>query len=410
MGEGDLGITMLSYVRNWRSPEALMLLNSIGMGFAFSVWQALLNNFAIERAAFSGVEIGILQSLREVPGFLAFTMVFLLLFLREQTVLIGSLALLGLGTAITGMFPSVAGLYATTLLMSIGFHYCETARQSLTLQWVEIQRAPAFMGQVVAVLSFASLVTYGFTWAALDLARMDMTWVYLIGGGATVVLAVGCWLVYPQFPQAVEQHKHLVLRSRYWLFYLLSFMAGARRQIFVVFAGFLMVEKFHYDAAAISLMFLANGAVNMALAPTIGRLIGRFGERKALILEYAGLVLVFVAYAFVESAVIAVGLYVLDNLFYSAAIAIRSYFQKIADPADVASTSGVAFTINHIAAVFIPVGFGFLWMTSPAAVFLSGAAMAAVALGFALLVPGHPSFQTPTVLSRLRVPLPRAAQ
>ena len=67
-------------------PEILLLLMAAAVPLSFATWQALLNNFAIERAAFSGAEMGILQSLREVPGFLAFLVVFLLFLLREQTI------------------------------------------------------------------------------------------------------------------------------------------------------------------------------------------------------------------------------------------------------------------------------------------------------------------------------------
>jgi hypothetical protein len=364
---------MRRYLTDRRSAGALLMLSSIGMGVSFSVWQALLNNFAIERAAFTGVEIGILQSLREIPGFMAFTMVFLLLLLREQRVLVLSMVLLGVCTAITGFFPSVIGLYVTTVIMSVGFHYLETARQSLTLQWVPVEKAPEFMGHLLSVYSLASLVTYGLTYAALEWAKVDMVWVYLVGGGVTALVGAVAWAFYPRFPQAVEQHKHLVLRVRYWLYYMLTFMAGARRQIFIVFAGFLMVEKFAFSASAIALMFLANGAVNMVAAPAIGRLIARWGERNALAFEYVGLITVFSGYAIV------------DNLFFTMAIAMRSYFHKIADLADIASTSGVAFTINHIAAIVLPAALGFLWIISPAVVFLAGFAMAVCSLVLALL-------------------------
>ena len=104
---------------------------------SFATWQALLNNFAIERAAFSGAEIGILQSLREVPGFLAFAVVFLRYVLREQHIALVSLTLLGIGTAVTGFFPTVLGLYLTTVFMSVGYHYYETIQTSLSLQWVD---------------------------------------------------------------------------------------------------------------------------------------------------------------------------------------------------------------------------------------------------------------------------------
>ena len=121
----------------WKRPEILLILMSIALPLSFSTWQALLNNFTIERAAFTGVEIGILQSLREVPGFLAFSVVFLLLIFREQPLAFVSLLFLGVGTAITGFFPSEYGLYITTIIMSVGFHYFETLRQSLALQWLD---------------------------------------------------------------------------------------------------------------------------------------------------------------------------------------------------------------------------------------------------------------------------------
>ena len=129
------------------NPEYLLILMGVAASLSFSVWQALLNNFAIEQAAFTGREIGILQSLRELPGFLAFTAVFVLLVLKEQTFALLSVALLGAGVAITGFLPSEYGLYFTTVLMSIGFHYLYTVEQSLTLQWIDTVRAPLVMGR-----------------------------------------------------------------------------------------------------------------------------------------------------------------------------------------------------------------------------------------------------------------------
>jgi len=135
---------------------------------------------------------------------------------------------------------------------------------------------------------------------------------------------------------------------------------------------------------------LANAVMNIWLAPIIGKMIGRIGERAALIIEYIGLILVFTAYAFVESAAIAAGLYIIDHMFFAMAIAIKTYFQKIADPADFAGTASVSFTINHIVAVGLPAAFGLLWLISPAAVFLSGAGMASISLLLAFNVPRHP--------------------
>ncbi len=374
----------------WRSAMMLLVLMSIAMPIAFNAWSALLNNFVVERAAFTGVEIGILQSLREVPGFLAFTTVFVLLILREQTFAVFSLALLGVGVAATGFFPTEYGLYFTTVLMSIGFHYFEATKQSLSLQWLSKEEAPAVLGKLIAVGSITSLVVYSAMWVLLEVFALDYIWNFLLAGGVCTALALVMWLGFPHFPAKTTQHKSLVLRKRYWLYYVLTFLSGARRQIFVVFAAFLMVEKFGYSASQVTLLFLVNYVFNWFFAERIGRLISRVGERMALTFEYIGLIFVFVAYGLVENATLAAALYVLDHMFFAMAIAISTYFQKIADPKDMASSAGVSFTISHIAAIVIPAALGLVWIWSHALVFYCGAAFALMSLVATQFIPRDP--------------------
>ncbi|MDF5090878.1 MFS transporter [Vibrio parahaemolyticus] len=384
----------------WRTPQNFLLLISIIVPIAFSTWMALLNNFVIEKANFDGADIGLLQSVREIPGFLAFTAVFVLLFIREQRFMLVSLAMLTLGTALTGYFPTLYGLLFTTLLMSTGFHYFETLKQSLSLQWLSKEEAPEMLGKFISVGALASLFTYGAIWILLEQLKFDFKTVYLLAGGVGFVLIIVMALAFPQFKTAVPQNKKLVLRKRYWLYYALTFMSGARRQIFTVFAGFLMVEKFGYSAADITLLFLINYLFNFLFAKRIGRFIGVVGERKVLTFEYVGLIFVFVGYGLVQTAEWAAALYVVDHLFFALALAIKTYFQKIADPADMASTAGVAFTINHIAAVVIPVTFGMIWLVSPSSVFYIGAGMAAVSLLLSLNIPAKPEEGNETRLLR----------
>jgi len=120
-------------------------------------------------------------------------------------------------------------------------------------------------------------------------------------------------------------------------------------------------------------------------------LIRRIGERNALTIEYLGLILVFTAYAYVENAYLAAGLYVVDHMFFALYIAMSTYFQKIADPADMASSAGVSFTINHIASVIVPAALGLVWVVSNAAVFLIGTGFAVCSLLLAQNVPDRPS-------------------
>lgn len=393
----------------WRSPAVLLMIMAGAMQLSFAGWWNLMNNFAVQELAFTGREIGIQQSIREIPGFLSFAAIFLLLIMREQTVAYVSLAFLGIGVAATGYFPTEIGFYATTLIMSLGFHYYETMAQSLSLQWLPKATAAASMGKIIAVGAFAQLIAYGLIFIGWKMFDLSFTSVFLVSGCLTLVVLVFLLVAYPKFKEGVPQRKKLILRKRYWLFYALTFMAGARRQIFTVFAGFLMVERFGYDVHEVAGLFLLNGLFNMALAPKIGQLIVRFGERKALMLEYVGLIVVFLSYAFVTNEHVAAGLYVIDHAFFAIAIAIKTYFQKIADPGDIAPTSGVAFTINHIAAVFIPVIFGFIWLYSPAAVFLAGAAMAGASLFLASIIPDNPSAGN-EVAFWFRQPAPQAAE
>ena len=376
--------------RSWQTPATLLVLMSVAMPIAFSTWTVLLNNFVVERAGFTGVEIGILQSLREVPGFLAFTTVFVLLILREQTFAVIALMLLGIGVAMAGFFPSAIGLYLTTVLMSTGFHYFEVVKQSLALQWFPKAEAPRAFGKLISVGSITSLIVYAVLWVLLAPLQIDYVWIFLLAGSICLGLAVFMRMGFPTFRSEFEQTRTLVFKRRYWLYYALQFFSGARRQIFMVFAAFLMVEKFGYSAAQVTTLFMINYAFNWLFAERIGSLIGRIGERKALTIEYVGLVVVFTAYAFVENPYIGAGLYVIDHMFFALAIAIKTYFQKIASPEDIASTAGVSFTINHIAAVVVPAALGLVWVVSHSAVFLVGTGFAVCSLLLSQNIPSRP--------------------
>ncbi|NNL34636.1 MAG: MFS transporter [Silicimonas sp.] len=395
----------------WRRPTTLLFLMAAAMPLAFATWSALLNNFVIERAGFTGVEIGWLHTVREIPGFLAVGVIAIIIFMREQVLGLISLIMLGVASAVTAWFPTFGGLLMVTLISSIGFHYFETVNQSLQLQWLSKKDAPRILGVIVAIGSGASLLSYGLLVATWDLFDLSYNTVYLISGGACAAIAVYCMMAFPQFEAPDPQVKKLVLRRRYWLYYALQFMSGARRQIFVVFAAFMMVERFGFEVHEVTALFLINFLANMLFAPLMGQAVGRFGERNALIFEYVGLICVFLAYGgvyfFGWGVVLAASLYVLDHLFFALAFALKTYFQKIADPGDIAPTAAVAFTINHIAAVFLPALLGYLWIVSPGGVFALAAGMAGVSLALACMIPRHPEPGHETVFAR---GLPQAAE
>ena len=379
----------------WRRPIFLLFVMALAMPIAFNTWSALLNNFVIEVAQFDGSDIGWLHTVREIPGFLAIGVIALIIFIREQVLGLVALIMLGVATALTAQFPSMGGILTLTMLSSIGFHYYETVNQSLQLQWIEKKKAPQTIGWLMAMGSAVTFVAYGLIVLLWDRWELSYNSVYMVSGGLTALIALFCLFAYPQFEAPNPQLKTFILRKRYWLYYALQCMAGARRQIFVVFAGFMMVERFGFDVHEITSLYLLTLMSNVFIAPVIGKVVGVFGERRALLFEYAGLVMVFLAYGgvyfFGWGVLIAAGLYVVDHIFFALALALKTYFQKIADPQDIAPTAAVAFTINHIAAVFLPAGLGYLWLVSPAAVFIAAAAMASISFILAMLIPRHPS-------------------
>lgn len=355
----------------------LILLTICSTG-GLQCWRTLFDNFVVHGVGLDGHHMGALQSIREIPGFLALLVTYVLLVIREHRLAAFSIVLLGAGVFATGLLPSFSGLALTTLVMSFGFHYYETCCQSLTLQYFDHKTAPmVFAAQQkwaaaanilvgVAIFLIAPLLSY--------------TAMFILFG--TIIIACGAWAMTrrPEEPGMIPQKKKMVVKKQYWLYYCLTFMAGARRQIFIAFAVFLLVQKFEFSVREITLLFLLNNAVNFFINPLIGRSIVRFGERKVLSVEYTALVLIFAAYAVVDAKWLAGLLYILDHIFFGFSMGIKTYFQKISDPKDIAPSAAVGFTINHIAAVVLPVIGGFLWLVDYRIPFLAGAGFSLVSL------------------------------
>ncbi len=352
----------------------LTICSTIGL----QTWQTLFNNFAVEIAGLDGNHIGVIQSVREIPGFLALLAVYVIMIIREHRLSALSILLMGFGLAITGILPFYAGLILTTLVMSFGFHYYETTNMSLTLQYFDAQTSPWVFGKQRSYAA-ASSIAVGLAIYILAFF-LSFSQIYLLIGA--LIMAASVWTLTrkPAQQDVVPQRKKMVFRKKYGLFYFLTFMAGARRQIFIAFAVLLMVQKFKYSVQEVTILFVINNLINYYLSPLIGKSIIRFGERKVLSLEYGSLVIIFLAYAVTDSKWIVAVLYILDHIFFNFAIAIRTYFQKVGDPRDIAPSMAVGFTINHIAAVFLPALGGFLWVLDYRIPFFGGAAMALISL------------------------------
>jgi len=285
--------------------------------------------------------------------------------------------------------PSFSGLIFTTLVMSFGFHYFETTNTSLTLQYFDKKVSPLVFS---AQRSYGAAANIGVGLLIFVIAPfLSYTSMYVFFGGLIMVVGIWAFTKNPIKKNLLVQKKQLVFKKQYWLFYFLTFMAGARRQIFMAFAVFLLVKKFHFTVQEITLLFLLNNGINFFINPLIGRFIVKYGERKLLSIEYFSLILVFIAYAFVDSKLIVGVLYILDHVFFSFSTAINTYFHKIADPGDISASAAVGFTINHIAAVVLPVIGGLLWMVDYKIPFLAGAFFSLISLCLVQLIRTDPA-------------------
>jgi predicted MFS family arabinose efflux permease len=338
----------------------------------------LFNNFAAEMVHLDGSQVGIIQSVREIPGLLSLLLVFVLLLVREHKLAALSVALLGLGTGITALIPSYGWLIFTTVVMSFGFHYYESTNQSLTLQYFSTAVSPLVFGRLRALAAVSSVAAGVLVYCLGSFAKYRE--IYLVIG--TLVFVAGVWGLFqnPTHSGVVPQKKKMFLRRRYSLFYILTLLSGARRQIFVVFSILLLVQVFHFSVRDMTLLFIVNNIVAYLLNSVIGKAINRFGERFISSIEYGGVIVIFLVYAFSTSKNLVMFMYILDNILYNFDVSIRTYFQKVADPADIASSMSVGFTINHIAAVFLPALGGYFWMIDYKIPFIAGSALGVVSL------------------------------
>lgn len=356
-------------------------------------WNALYTNFAVEAAQLTGAQNGVVHSVRELPGLLSVGVIALLLVMREVTLTSLAVFVCGLGVMATGLFPDFGGLLVCTFILSTGFHYFEATNQSLTLQYFSISEAPVVIGRLRAATAAGSFLM---GCAILFLAGgFDYQPLFLTAGSVAALAGIWAFFQRPERQGLPPQRRGMILRARYRLFYLLTGLSGARRQIVSVFAMFLLVQHFEFTLREMSLLLLGGHLINWIVNPYIGKIINTHGERRLLCIKYVCIMGICAAYVYCRHAWLAAALYIVDQLLFCFTISIRTFFQKIADPEDIAPSMAVGVTVNHIAAVAVPVIGGMLWMIDYRIPFWMGVGFAALSLAAALRIP--------------KVPAPRAA-
>jgi predicted MFS family arabinose efflux permease len=347
--------------------------------FGFQVWRTMINNFAVEEIGIGPASVGWLQALREVPGLMGFLLGFLALFISEVRIMSLSVILLGMGIFLTGQANDIPFLFVSAVVMSLGFHFFVPCNDGVILMAIEKEQTPKTLGQLRSLGAIAALT--GTVMVYLLAEGWGYRTLFTVVGG---LIALGGFLLLPlgSAQEGLPSRRQVVLRRRYWLYYVLAFLMGSRRHIFTTFAIFLLVREYGISVQTTAILFIVNSVVNVYALQLVGKLVGRLGERLMLSIAFGALGFVFLGYAFVTYLPVLLVLFVLDNILFGFNLALTTYFQKIAiTQEEITSNLAVQQSINHIAAIMMPVIGGTAWeLFGSQAPFLAGVGIAFASL------------------------------
>lgn len=356
------------------------------LSVGFYSWRIMFNNFAVEQFGASPAEIGVIQAVREIPGLLAFFVGALALFISEARIAALSIVLTGLGLLICGISPTIVILGLATFVLSVGFHFFEPTNSSQLLLLANSNGLGKIQGIYRSFESLAGLVG-GLLVLGLTFFLNYRETFYLIGG---LVTLIGLYfaLALPANRGKAEKRK-LVIKKKYWLYYTLYFLRGCRRHIFTTFAIFLLVKNHGLNISLVSTVILLNNVVTFFTNRLMGNFTDKWGERTVLAGSSFLLVFIFTGYAVIDYLPALIALYLVDNILFSSAIALRSYLMRISSNEDLTGCLSFGMTANHITAVVVPIAGGLIWnYFGHQATFFAGAAIVFIDLIFALMVPG----------------------
>lgn len=339
--------------RDLRLLAATVVCISFGWGAYFSTF----NNFAVEKLNLQAHQLGILESLREMPGFLMVFVAALTMRVAEPILASIALFLIALGMGGYCLVDSVTTLIIFSLVWSVGIHGWMPLMPSMVLSLSEEGRQGRRLGQMN---SFGALGTICGMLMVFFLARtLQFQSIFIVSGLAVAAGAVMVSMISKDIGHA--EKPRFVFKRKYSLYYLLVFLEGCRKQVFITFAIFVLVRQFGAPLRVIALLMMVNNLTNLILAPRVGRLIDRIGEKRVLATCYALLIPVFIGYATIKSPAALYCLYFTDNLFFLGSIGLTTYLHKIAEPADVMPSLTMGVSVNHAAAVIVPIVGGLLW-------------------------------------------------
>lgn len=370
----------------------LFLLASAAIGISQSVDTSFFNNFLSDSYHLTISQRTFLEIPREFPGF-AVVFVTGLLFafgdVRTAAVanLLGGLGALGLAFWSPEYLPMIGWL----TVYSMGQHLFMPMSNSIGMNLASEGQMGRRLGQINSVNTAAFLVTSLVTALLFKFIRIDYHLAFTLAAGAFFLSAVLILMMKPHSEKRIG--KPFVLRKEYKLFYGLSILFGARKQIFITFGPWVLIKVFAQGVATFAILSFFIAGLGIVFKPLIGHLIDSVGERFVLAGEAVSLIFICLGYAFTKGILENLGLgritlyvictlFVLDQILASASMARATYLKKIAlNAEDVSPTLSMGITLDHMVSMFVPWLGGFIWtVLGYEYVFICGAAIATLNL------------------------------
>lgn len=342
----------------------------------FGMYSACAPNFATDIIKIKPMGIGEVEAVRELPGFLCVFVAALTMRIVEPILGAIAVTLMAVGVGAYATVQGVPSLLVWSFVWSVGMHAWMPISSSMTLNLSDKDSKGKRMGQTAGFGSVGTVLGMLSVQIAVHgnahPARSFYQIVFCIAAAMIVVGAVTLMTLRRDIGHMDK--PRMVWKPKYRRYYLLSMLEGGRKQVFFTFAPYTLTKIYHAPVSIMAMLMVINGIVVFVGAPLVGRLIDRIRERKIMLTSYSLLILVFALYGTVHLAPHATGmsaawvfpilcaLYCLDNLLYLSTICLTTYVQRIAGPEDLMPTLSMGVTMNHIAAVLVPLIGGYLWM------------------------------------------------
>ena len=372
----------------WSTNLVILCVSMFSNRFGQGLLGGARTNFFVDTLGITGQQILALEGIREIPGLaLIFLAALTMRFSLPRRAAV-SVFIMGVGYILFATVHSYSALLVVAVLASLGMHLWMPLSESLAMALGTKETSGRIMGTLQSVGALAAIAGMGvLALISALLPDLELGLYYVFGGILILVAAVLLWRLPKDLGDTKVEPPRMLVSKRYWLYYVLTFFQGSRKQVLNTFGLLVLVEIANYEVWQISLLLLISGVVNLIGAPLLGSALDHFGERRTLSISYALLVLCCLVYAFIHQAWILAAVLVLIKLLSLMGVGLSTYVNRIAPEGELTPTLSAGISINHITSVGMPmVAAAVLPLIGYDGIFLGTAGLILLSIPFAMMI------------------------